>query len=79
MMIRLDRRTLMAGVVAATCASSARAEESPAAYDYLFLDLRDAEGTTPARAYAAGEGIVAVAFAAFKYIVCATGHERLLT
>lgn len=43
----------MAGMAAATLAPSAIAAEPAGAYDYLFLDLRDAEGTTPARAYAA--------------------------
>ena len=51
-MIKLDRRAWMAGAAAASLAPSARAAEPVAAYDYLFLDLRDASGTTPARAYA---------------------------
>ena len=42
----------MAGAAAASVATGARAAEPVAAYDYLFLDLRDAPGTTPARAYA---------------------------
>lgn len=52
-MTTLDRRSWLAGAAALTLAPAAQAADPEYAYDYLFLDLDDAEGTTPARAYAA--------------------------
>jgi hypothetical protein len=52
----LDRRTWLAGagaLLATGAATGAGAADAQPAYDYLFLDLEDAEGTTPPRAYAA--------------------------
>jgi len=49
----LDRRTWLAGAGALLATGSAAAADAQPAYDYLFLDLEDAEGMTPARAYAA--------------------------
>ena len=46
-MAKIDRRTWLAGA-GAFIASSALADDTPVAYDYLFLDLADAEGSTPA-------------------------------
>ena len=52
-MTDVDRRTWLAGA-GALIAMPARAADAPPtyAYDYLFLDLADAEGSTPSRAYA---------------------------
>lgn len=52
-MRNIDRRTWLAGAGALIAASAQAADPAPDyAYDYLFLDLADADGTTPARAYA---------------------------
>jgi hypothetical protein len=52
-MIALDRRRWLAGAGATLLApASAAAAETAPMYDYLFLDLEDASGSTPARAYA---------------------------
>lgn len=51
-MIPIDRRTWLAGAGALLLAPDASAAEAATTYDYLFLDLDDAEGATPARAYA---------------------------
>jgi len=52
-MTLIDRRTWLAGAGALILApGAARAAEGGPSYDYLFLDLDDADGTTPARAYA---------------------------
>ena len=42
-MTHLDRRTWLAGAAALTLASTAWAADPEYAYDYLFLDLDDAE------------------------------------
>ncbi len=52
-MTQIDRRTWLAAAGALIATSAQAAEPSPEyAYDYLFLDLADAEGTTPPKAYA---------------------------
>ena len=52
-MTNIDRRTWLAGASALIATSAHAADAAPDFnYDYLFLDLADAEGTTPARAYA---------------------------
>lgn len=52
-MIALDRRRWLAGAGAALLApTGAGAAETQPMYDYLFVDLEDAPGSTPARAYA---------------------------
>jgi len=48
----LNRRSCLAGVAALPLATPVWAAEPEHAYDYLFLELDDAEGGTPARAYA---------------------------
>ena len=52
-MRNIDRRTWLAGAGALIATSAQAADADPDyAYDYLFLDLADAEGSTPPRAYA---------------------------
>ena len=52
-MTQPDRRTWLAGAGALLLApGGAQAAEPETPYDYIFLDLDDAKGSTPARAYA---------------------------
>ena len=52
-MTDVDRRTWLAGAGAFIAAPALAADAPPThAYDYLFLDLADAEGSTPSHAYA---------------------------
>ena len=51
MMTEIDRRAWLAGAGAFVAAPALAVETAPT-YDYLFLDLADAEGSPPSRAYA---------------------------
>jgi hypothetical protein len=51
-MNEIDRRGWLAGAGAALLAGGAGAAEAGVTYDYIFLDLEDAPGASPARVYA---------------------------